>query len=109
MSNYDEIEKLLRDKEKIIQVRLDKIISEKKRADGPLSPKFDEQQVELENKDVIDALDTLEREELIKIREALEKIEKGTFGQCIECGDEIEVKRLKALPYALKCMSCESA
>jgi RNA polymerase-binding transcription factor DksA len=45
----------------------------------------------------------------IKLRDvdiALEKIEKGNYGKCSDCGKEIEEERLKAAPEAKLCMGC---
>ena len=41
------------------------------------------------------------------IDQALEKIEKGTYGICERCGQEIELERLKACPEAKKCLGCK--
>jgi len=43
------------------------------------------------------------------IIEALERIEAGTFGLCIECGEKINRERLEAVPYAMLCVQCKSA
>ncbi|GAB4407203.1 MAG: hypothetical protein OHK0056_07130 [Bacteriovoracaceae bacterium] len=42
-----------------------------------------------------------------KIDDALERINAGTFGQCEECGDEIEFNRLKARPMTNLCICCK--
>ncbi len=39
----------------------------------------------------------------------LERVERGAFGQCSTCGNEIEGKRLKAVPYAINGIDCENA
>lgn len=44
---------------------------------------------------------------IAKIREALEKIEDGSFGICEECGEVIAEKRLKARPVTTLCISCK--
>jgi DnaK suppressor protein len=51
-----------------------------------------------------------EREQglLAKIDAALEKIEDGSFGECVTCGEDIGVKRLKARPVAQLCIECKS-
>ena len=43
-----------------------------------------------------------------KIREALARIEEGTFGICDRCGEEISLKRLRARPVANFCIACKS-
>jgi len=48
-----------------------------------------------------------ERKLLNKIREALEKIDNGTFGICEMCGEEISEARLKARPVTTYCIDCK--
>ena len=42
-----------------------------------------------------------------KIDEALKRIEEGCFGECEECGEDIEFRRLEARPTATLCVSCK--
>ena len=42
------------------------------------------------------------------IDRALERIEKGSFGKCNECGEYINRPRLEAIPYAQLCINCKS-
>ncbi|HET6656320.1 MAG TPA: TraR/DksA C4-type zinc finger protein [Gaiellaceae bacterium] len=44
---------------------------------------------------------------LTAINEALERIESGTFGTCGRCGKPIAEDRLKAIPYANRCIDCK--
>jgi len=55
------------------------------------------------------ALIQMKTETLHKIEEALSRLEEGTFGYCFECGDEISERRLRALPFAVRCKDCEEA
>ena len=48
-------------------------------------------------------------DELGEVRDALERLDKGAFGLCDECNDEIPMERLRAIPYARLCMGCKSA
>jgi DnaK suppressor protein len=48
-----------------------------------------------------------ERKLLGKIREALDRIDEGTFGICEECGEEIGEGRLKARPVTTLCIDCK--
>jgi DnaK suppressor protein len=43
---------------------------------------------------------------LEEIDEALERVRRGRFGQCEECGAAISKPRLQALPYTRHCVSC---
>jgi DnaK suppressor protein len=40
------------------------------------------------------------------VNEALGRVTKGTFGQCVECGNPISKPRLQAIPYARHCIEC---
>ncbi|MDR3605969.1 MAG: TraR/DksA C4-type zinc finger protein [Oligoflexia bacterium] len=42
-----------------------------------------------------------------KINEAIGRIQEGTFGECEECGDDIDLKRLEARPTTTLCISCK--
>ncbi len=42
-----------------------------------------------------------------KLKQALERIENGTFGFCEECEEEISIKRLEARPVTTKCFDCK--
>jgi RNA polymerase-binding protein DksA len=39
---------------------------------------------------------------------ALERIESGEYGNCVECGEEINFERLEAVPHARLCIDCKS-
>jgi DnaK suppressor protein len=43
-----------------------------------------------------------------QVNAALERIEQGTYGDCITCGQPIPRERLEALPFAGQCVSCKS-
>jgi DnaK suppressor protein len=49
------------------------------------------------------------RETIRKIDTALERLNSGDYGVCEECGEEIDLARLKIIPYALYCRDCQEA
>lgn len=49
-----------------------------------------------------------EREKLQNIDEALKRIKEDTYGECDECGDDIELERLMALPFTRLCLDCKA-
>ena len=59
--------------------------------------------------DIEFALIQMKAETLHKIEEALRRLEESTFGYCFECGEEISERRLRALPFAVRCKDCEEA
>lgn len=48
-----------------------------------------------------------ERKLITKIREAIQRIEDGTFGYCESCGDDIGIERLNARPVTTLCIECK--
>jgi len=49
-----------------------------------------------------------ERKLILKIKEALARIEDRTFGICEDCGEEISEERLKARPVTTLCIECKT-
>lgn len=49
----------------------------------------------------------VEDRELARIEEALERMREGSFGICEDCGTNIPMARLDALPYATRCIKCQ--
>ncbi len=47
-----------------------------------------------------------QRRELAMIDAAIARIDEGEYGACIDCGLDIDPRRLAALPYALLCTEC---
>jgi len=48
-----------------------------------------------------------ERKLIKKIKDALQRLEDGTFGICEECGEEISEERLMARPVTTLCIKCK--
>ena len=55
------------------------------------------------------ALIQMKSETLNKINDAVGRLEQGDYGYCFDCGEEIAEKRLRALPFAVRCKDCEEA
>jgi DnaK suppressor protein len=55
------------------------------------------------------ALIQMKTETLDKIDAALRRLGEGTYGECVECGAQIAGRRLRALPFAVRCRDCEEA
>ena len=47
------------------------------------------------------------RREILDIQDALERIKDGTFGRCADCGAPIAAARLRAVPMARRCKTCQ--
>lgn len=43
---------------------------------------------------------------LRQVQEAIVRFDTGTYGICVECGEEIDIARLEAIPYTPLCLRC---
>lgn len=49
----------------------------------------------------------MKAETLASIERALARLEAGQYGDCAECGNAIAERRLRAIPFAVRCHECE--
>ena len=101
-----QLKQILTDKRDRIHRRLRNIHADLQQEDEPLDKDIEDQAIELENDEVLDQLEPATRQELADVLAALERMEEGTYGKCIDCGQEISLSRLKAIPYTLRCIEC---
>jgi len=106
MSEYDDIRRRLEQRKEQLEQRVSRISNKLRHVEGPLNPDFAEQAVERQNEEVLGALDEAGRHELNLIRSALQRINQGEYGVCVDCGREIPLPRLKALPFTNRCVAC---
>ncbi|MBL8908824.1 MAG: TraR/DksA family transcriptional regulator [Rhizobiales bacterium] len=83
--------------------RRDRILSD---LAEPLSPDFSEQAVEMEDDASLEGQASLIMREIASVKRALTRIENGTYGECVRCGNKIAPKRLEARPEAALCIEC---
>jgi DnaK suppressor protein len=48
-----------------------------------------------------------DRQLLQMVETALQRIREGEFGECVNCGNEINPKRLEAVPWTRYCIACQ--
>ena len=75
----------------------------------PLNPDSSEQAVEMEDDASLESQSALVAREIASVNRAFLRIENGTYGECVRCGDAIAPKRLEARPEAALCISCASS
>jgi DnaK suppressor protein len=59
------------------------------------------------NKEFLFHQSNSDRQLLQMVETALERIREGSFGQCVSCGQEINAKRLEAVPWTRYCIQCQ--
>ncbi|MDZ7690087.1 MAG: TraR/DksA C4-type zinc finger protein [Balneolaceae bacterium] len=60
----------------------------------------------INNKTINDKALREQKNRLQKLERSLEKLEKGSYGKCVKCGNGIPVGRLKFMPWTAKCVNC---
>ena len=80
----------------------------KENLDEPLSRDSDDRAIEMEDDQSLAGQAALITREIASVRRALTRIEQGTYGECVRCGDKVAPKRLEARPEAALCFSCAS-
>lgn len=58
-------------------------------------------------KEFMFSMSNADRQSLMLVDKALERIENGTYGACQNCEEPIDRKRLEAVPWALLCIKCQ--
>lgn len=74
----------------------------------PLKADSSEQAVETEDDAALEAQARLIAREIASVERALLRIEKGSYGECVRCGENIAPARLEARPEAALCIGCAS-
>ena len=113
-SRYAELKRMLEERRRELQAEVqDKIRDARHEGTwgGKQTEVFDA--VESSEADIQDeiefALIQMKSETLNKISDALVRLEHGNYGYCFDCAEEIAEKRLRALPFAVRCKDCEEA
>ncbi len=57
--------------------------------------------------DVLTTLSESARREVIQIDAAIGRMDAGRYGKCVDCGQDIPIERLRALPFTLRCQEDE--
>jgi len=113
-SRYTELKRMLDDRRRELQAEVQGKMRDV-RSEGTWGSKQSEvfDAVESSEADIQDdiefALIQMKSETLNKVNDALMRLEQGDYGNCFDCGEEIAEKRLRALPFAVRCKDCEEA
>ena len=102
-ASHDDLRERLERKKSELTTRLERITANLRRgyeADSKDRAK------QMEDNEVVDALGNEARDELAKVSAALQRMDAGDYGNCIECGQRIDAGRLEAYPSAQECIDC---
>ena len=103
MTKHQDVAKALKDRLSELKHRVAEIDRE---LHMQLSPDSEEQAIDLENQETLEAVEKSGIQEIRRIEQTLKRISEGTYGICAQCGADIDPKRLNVLPTATTCISC---
>ena len=102
MPEFDtqQVEKRLRERKEEIAARREQL--KQSGADYDQHPA--DQGTETHDQELDETTDMMLQAEAENVEVALERLSKGAYGKCVDCGKEIPRERLEAIPEAIRCI-----
>ena len=97
-SSTAEIRARLEEYQASIVARRERLAKHVHHREEPLPQDFAEQAGEMENSETVIALEDEHSEQEREVDRALARLDDGSYGRCVECGEDIALERLQALP-----------
>jgi DnaK suppressor protein len=98
--------KLLKAREELVR-KLIADYNSSKTSEREIAQDIADQALDTYSKEFLYSLSNTDREQLLMINEALNRIDESTYGLCLRCGRKIATKRLDAIPWAKYCIECQ--
>jgi RNA polymerase-binding transcription factor DksA len=99
--NTSELERRVREKERELLADMTRTEAE---ARDSRAAEVNDAVVSSESKEISFRETSFDWNEFAQVREALGRIEAGNYGKCVDCGRQIEQKRLKSIPWTPYCI-----
>jgi RNA polymerase-binding transcription factor DksA len=103
MVDAKRFERQLRERKEYLEKALNRF---ERALEEPASNDAEDRASEREGDEVLESLGSSGLTELRQIEAALERIDKGEYGICVNCGEPIPEKRLEIIPHAARCARC---
>ena len=99
--------KLLIDRRQVLQEASSKNRDMRSEAENETAADMADMAANAYTKEFLYSLSNSERENLDAIEGALARMDSKDYGECVECEEKLNKKRLDAIPWALYCVSCQ--
>lgn len=99
--------KLLEEKRAALLTRVEAARTSEKEGESELAPDLGDRAISTMSRDLSYQLTTGERDTLRRIDAALDRIGNGTYGECVNCSEKVQLGRLDAVPWARHCIDCQ--
>jgi DnaK suppressor protein len=100
-------EQNLRHQQKLLEKSMTSAVAQGREAATDDTRDVADQAVQSYQKELLFRQSSSGHEQLSLVRLALERLQDGTYGECIHCGNTIGAKRLEAVPWASSCIECQ--
>jgi DnaK suppressor protein len=109
MRPIDDLRARLRERRRALLARVERTGSDREALDTTVHAELEEEAQEENLSRLLAGLDERGRAEVAEIDQALLRIESGDYGRCAQCGEDIPLERLAALPATTTCIECAGA
>jgi DnaK suppressor protein len=103
----DQFKKRLEERQQEMRKAVSRTEQDGRAADSETAQDIADKAANSYNKEFLFHQSNNERQLLAMVEGALDRIRNGTFGQCISCAEEINTKRLEAVPWTRFCINCQ--
>ncbi len=103
MADLTQFERQLRERKAYLERSLHRFEAA---LDRPVNPDAEDRATEREEDEVLEGLGSSGLTELRQIDAALARMDEGSYGLCVHCGEPIPERRLEIIPHAARCASC---
>jgi len=105
--NISELQKRLRDKERELLADIARTEAEARESRVAEVGDVANGSISSESKESLLHQTTIDWNVFTQVREALQRIDNGTYGKCVDCGRQIDAVRLTSLPWTPYCLADE--
>jgi DnaK suppressor protein len=103
----ESLKKKLEDRQRELRSAVTRNTQDGREADSESAQDVADRAANSYTKEFLFSQSSAERQTLLMVEGALSRIREGSFGECIACGEEINPKRLEAVPWTRHCIACQ--
>jgi DnaK suppressor protein len=105
--NIRQLEEKLREQQHLLERSMLTAVEQGRQTVADATQDVADQAVTSYQKELLFTQGTNGHVQLSQIRSALMRINEGSYGECLQCGNPIGAKRLEALPWTPYCIDCQ--
>ena len=103
----EQFKKRLEERQQVLRKTVSRTVQDGRSADEEAAQDIADKAANSYTKEFLFHQSTSERQLLQLVEEALTRIREGSFGECVNCGNEVNAKRLEAVPWTRYCIACQ--